>query len=217
SSRERGTDVVGTGSGPVVMVPDRSGQSGASDGTSLRPMTAPMIPAMSRALTGEKASSPVTIAHVTVSAAPTPVQIAYPVPMGMVRTAQPSPTMLTTSAPRKTAVDVGSVKPSERPRAVAQTASKTALTRRTTHGTSAHRLEPGDAADEEDQEGDAGPRGRLGPGRHRPDDGEGGADPDPHGVRGAGRDAGHRPGQPEHARSEGDDEEEGGKGAGEAP
>ncbi len=97
-------------------------------------MTAPTIPASSTTLTTEKASSPNVIAHATVSAAPRPVHTAYAVPIGMVRTACASPSIERAPATRKTSVGSSWEKPSEAASAEAQTASRTALASRTSHG-----------------------------------------------------------------------------------
>src|SRR5262245_21102047 len=97
-------------------------------------MTAPTMPASSSALTQVNASSPNVIAQPTVSAAPTPVQTAYAVPMGMERAARASPTMLRPQATRNSMVGTGWDSPSEAARADAQTASSSALASRTSHG-----------------------------------------------------------------------------------
>lgn len=85
-------------------------------------------------MTAENASPPVVIAHVTVSAAPRPVHTAYAVPMGMERTACASPAMLSAPATRNTTAGTGRESPSDAASAEAQTASRTALASRTTHG-----------------------------------------------------------------------------------
>ena len=71
----------------------------------------------------------------TVSAAPTPTHTAYAVPIGMCLVAQPRPSMLSASATKKTTDGPRTDNPSDVPSAVAQTASKTALTSRMIHGT----------------------------------------------------------------------------------
>ncbi len=71
----------------------RSGSTGEREGlgspqcASLRPMTHPTRPANSNTFAAVTVSAPVTIPYATVSAAPTPTQTAYPVPMGRVRSA----------------------------------------------------------------------------------------------------------------------------------
>src|SRR6478609_7033436 len=74
----------------------------------------------------------------------------------MVRVAQARPAMLAVSATKNTIVGVGRLRPSDIPSAVAHTASNTALTSSTIHGTSAHRLQADDRADEQDQQRDPG-------------------------------------------------------------
>ena len=68
------------------------------------------------------------------SEAPTPTQTAYAVPVGRSRIATASPAIETTMATPKTTVGPTFVKPSERPSAVAHTASKTPLRMRMTQG-----------------------------------------------------------------------------------
>jgi 3'(2'), 5'-bisphosphate nucleotidase len=99
------------------------------DDTSLQPTS----PASSSAFATENDSAPVSIATTTVRVAPMPTHTAYDVPTGSVRMAWPSPPMLSTSATTKVAVGAGRVRPSERPRAVAHTASRTPDSTSTNH------------------------------------------------------------------------------------
>ncbi|KOV81729.1 hypothetical protein ADL03_27340 [Nocardia sp. NRRL S-836] len=61
-------------------------------------MTQAMMPVRKTIFQTETASAPVIIAHVTVSAAPTPTHTAYAVPTGTRFIATESPTMLSVAA-----------------------------------------------------------------------------------------------------------------------
>src|SRR6478609_7595944 len=100
----------------------------------------------------------------------------------MVRVAQARPAMLAVSATKNTIVGVGRLRPSDIPSAVAHTASNTALTSSTIHGTSAHRLQADDRADDQDQQRDPGAAEPVLAGHRSPQDRERRADADPHGV-----------------------------------
>src|SRR5687768_16381840 len=95
-------------------------------GRSLRPAAQPTIPAMNITLSALTGSAPVAMAQPTVSAAPIPTHTAYAVPRGMRFTARPRPYMLSAAAARKTSDGPCRVSPSDIPRAVAHTASRTA-------------------------------------------------------------------------------------------
>src|SRR5690625_6912280 len=67
-------------------------------------------------------------------------------------TAQPRPTMLIDKAIKKTTAGPGLVRPSDIPSALAQMASKTALSNRMIHGMSAHHLQTNHRGDQHQQE-----------------------------------------------------------------
>ena len=90
---------------------------------------------MRSVFTSEKSSSPVTIAHATVSDAPMPTHTAYAVPVEISRIAHARPPMLATRATPNTMLGHSLVKPSDLPSAVAQTASSTPEMMRMTHDT----------------------------------------------------------------------------------
>src|SRR5918993_3770237 len=117
--------------------------------------------------------------------------------------------MLPASATKNTTVGSGWEKPAEYPRAVAQTASSTALAMRTGQCTSGlpDELEADHAADDAEQEQDLHHAHLLGAEDHRVGDREHGADSHPHGVCRADGDRGHREREAGHAERERDDEE----------
>src|SRR5690606_17877327 len=106
-------------------------------------------------------------------------------------TAQPSPSMLTARPRANTTVGPTRANPSDSPRAVAHTASNTALPSSAIQCISAHRLQADDGADEQHQQQRTAPCGPLLTGANPPQHGQRGPDPDPHRVGGAGGQGGH--------------------------
>lgn len=96
-----------------------------------------MITKTSITFNAEAISPPVIIAYIIVSEAPMPTQTAYEVPTANSRMAYERPDMLSTSAIRNMAEGHGRENPSERLRALAQTASSTPDTTRTSHAAGA--------------------------------------------------------------------------------
>jgi hypothetical protein len=96
-----------------------------------------MIKAKNNTLKADAGSAPAAIAHTTVPTAPIATHTAYAVPVGRSRIAHDKPPMLTMTATAKTTDGHKRVNPSDRPNAVAHTASNTPEMTKTIQDTTA--------------------------------------------------------------------------------